>query len=813
MKKITFTMITAFLVAFSLCAQKANQNNLQSVLNLSSSPSVNAGNKYFAEGKTVKLHNILNTKATIFSEDFSEGILPVGWDTIDNTGGGVWVFNNPGEQIINTTTAANGFAIFDSDDLGNDGLAENADLISPAFDCSGLTAVKLSFEHYFEAGFGGSAEVFVSGDNGTNWTSLQAWSATSTANAEAAEYNISAIAAGHSQVKIKWRWIGDYSWYWAVDDILVFAPETHDLTVTNITPKGFLLSGSTVAPVVTVENVGATAEASYSVTLKDGAAYNQTVNVSTSIAPDSTYDVTFPNWTPADGDNTLTAFVTVALDGNTANDTLDQDVTVTPQAWVAATGTIPAPVYLGASAGYFNGTNHFLYSIGGNDNVSGIGTNLSIYNIETSTWSAGAVMPDTSLVNCAVTVGDYIYVLQGSDANSVYTNVFYKYDIAGNSWSTLANLPIALGWTNIAAINGNIYCVGGHNGSSAVNTTYRYNISTNTWTTSSAISSITGVFGGSLVATDNKLVYIQGIVNDVISGNVYIGTVDGSNPDLITWTSGAVCPTGGVYKIKADLWSPCEVIYTGGNDGVAGGYWGAVPKTYIYNIINNSWTALQDKTTPAIGYAAATFLIDDEIRYYVATGFDASGAGQLSNVEYFSSPLPTEILTFDFNGLTPAVVGVVNATSHTVSLIVPFGTDVTALIPTIVTSCGTTISPESGVAQDFTNPVTYTVTATDGVTTQNWTVTVNVAPAGIDDNNANETLSVYPNPSKDIVNVIMNTTIKQIVIVNLQGQVVSETLVQSNEATINTSDLINGIYFLRIYTDNGVTMRKIQILK
>ena len=45
----------------------------------------------------------------------------------------------------------------------------------------------------------------------------------------------------------------------------------------------------------------------------------------------------------------------------------------------------------------------------------------------------------------------------------------------------------------------------------------------------------------------------------------------------------------------------------------------------------------------------------------------------------------------------------------------PYGTDVTAIEPTIELSLGATVDL-SGV-QDFTNPVTYTVTAEDGVTT------------------------------------------------------------------------------------------------
>jgi hypothetical protein len=57
--------------------------------------------------------------------------------------------------------------------------------------------------------------------------------------------------------------------------------------------------------------------------------------------------------------------------------------------------------------------------------------------------------------------------------------------------------------------------------------------------------------------------------------------------------------------------------------------------------------------------------------------------------------------------------GVVTGTNVAIS--VPFGTDVTALIPTF-TITGASMNPASGVLQDFTNPVSYTVTASDGST-------------------------------------------------------------------------------------------------
>ena len=58
---------------------------------------------------------------------------------------------------------------------------------------------------------------------------------------------------------------------------------------------------------------------------------------------------------------------------------------------------------------------------------------------------------------------------------------------------------------------------------------------------------------------------------------------------------------------------------------------------------------------------------------------------------------------------------------------VPNGTAVTALTPTISVSEGATVSPTSGTEQDFTNAVTYTVTAEDTTTTKEYTVTVTVA--------------------------------------------------------------------------------------
>jgi hypothetical protein len=82
----------------------------------------------------------------------------------------------------------------------------------------------------------------------------------------------------------------------------------------------------------------------------------------------------------------------------------------------------------------------------------------------------------------------------------------------------------------------------------------------------------------------------------------------------------------------------------------------------------------------------------------------------------------TDILTFTLADQTG--VATINTSNHTVAIEVDHTADITNLTPTITLSYGATVIPLSGVARDFTNPVPYTVTAEDGVTQQEWVVTV-----------------------------------------------------------------------------------------
>jgi len=89
--------------------------------------------------------------------------------------------------------------------------------------------------------------------------------------------------------------------------------------------------------------------------------------------------------------------------------------------------------------------------------------------------------------------------------------------------------------------------------------------------------------------------------------------------------------------------------------------------------------------------------------------------------------IETDIISFDIPELL--VPATIDNSLHTVVGSVPFGTDLSTLVPSIGLSGGATINPLSDVATDFSSTVTYTVTADDGTTTQDWTVTITAGPA------------------------------------------------------------------------------------
>ncbi|MDG1013665.1 MAG: hypothetical protein P8O09_00475, partial [Flavobacteriaceae bacterium] len=189
----------------------------------------------------------------ILSEDFEGSTsLPETWVNDDIAGAGdSWVIDSgvdapyyPADNgYFDTYTEIYGnYAWFDSANNGaNNEVAEELALTSPAFDCSGLSSVVLSFSNWFlgdEVTVGtstaGAGFVEVSNDGGTSWTTVTSF------GGQTYGENIIDITdevGSSSSSHVRFRWTGNYSYFWAIDNIIVQQPEGSAPDVcTNMSP-------------------------------------------------------------------------------------------------------------------------------------------------------------------------------------------------------------------------------------------------------------------------------------------------------------------------------------------------------------------------------------------------------------------------------------------------------------------------------------------------------------------------------------------------------------------------------------------------
>ena len=98
-------------------------------------------------------------------------------------------------------------------------------------DCSISPSILMYFDHYFVGGNGGSGKVEVY--DGSNWNTVATYT-DSTVGVESILLDISNYAGGVSNAKIRFQWDGDSSYFWAVDNIQIYAPLTYDAAITQI---------------------------------------------------------------------------------------------------------------------------------------------------------------------------------------------------------------------------------------------------------------------------------------------------------------------------------------------------------------------------------------------------------------------------------------------------------------------------------------------------------------------------------------------------------------------------------------------------
>ena len=277
------------------------------------------------------------SKNALLTEDFSGNVLPTGWQNINNTGSPVvWEFDNPGGKVLNSTTGSNGFAICDSDFYGSTDV-EDADLITSVIDCSAALGVSLSFEHFFDQGYGAVAKLYISNDNGLTWSLIETWDDSNSGenNAETENYNISSYAAGYSEVLIRWNWYAP-AWCnsWAIDDIVVNSIPTSDAGIIGMLPN-FVKYGVDKEVSLEVLNGGLDELNDFiiGIEINDGTqvVYSSSKNIAgAAIASEQSQFFSMDDiWTnPAEGQYNIIASIEFVGDQNETNDTLEKVINV-----------------------------------------------------------------------------------------------------------------------------------------------------------------------------------------------------------------------------------------------------------------------------------------------------------------------------------------------------------------------------------------------------------------------------------------------------------------------------------------------------
>jgi PKD repeat protein len=122
----------------------------------------------------------------------------------------------------------------------------------------------------------------------------------------------------------------------------------------------------------------------------------------------------------------------------------------------------------------------------------------------------------------------------------------------------------------------------------------------------------------------------------------------------------------------------------------------------------------------------------------------------------------------------------------------------------------TTTSP----SYTFTANGTYNVCLTayngvcEGVTCQS----VNITGLGINENSS-DLLQIFPNPNNGNFTLSGSSTILQITLCDASGKTISSFQPNSTSTQMNLTEIENGFYFIRVKTNNGESVRKIEIIK
>ncbi len=386
-------------------------------------------------------------------------------------------------------------------------------------------------------------------------------------------------------------------------------------------------------------------------------------------------------------------------------------------------------------------------------------------------WAPMASLTGASRQGAAgFTIGNKAYIIGGQASNFQTTfDDVWEYDVVSNTWAQKLNFPGSFRVGGVAfTINGKGYFGFGEDGlGNYYDDIWEYNPVLDTWTQKASLpsSARTNAVGFTI---GNKAYVGLGIVCTITQ----IGQVCGKmndfweyNPISDTWTQKANFPG-----------NPREYSIGVGLNGK--GYVGlGVDSTstpdftdfYEYNPITNTWATKANIT--GIGASdAEAFVLNNEI--YVLGGINFNSFTVLNSCKKYNPLTNTWTNSTNFNG------GAI--TAH--------------------------------VALSFPNFILTGTGFDANINTRNdwWKLTASTTDISEDLINFNQ-VQMYPNPSKDILNIKLTKEMDESVLklYSADGKLVLDKMMSSSETAINISSLPNGMYILEIKSENIIVRKKL----
>lgn len=267
-----------------------------------------------------------------------------------------------------------------------------------------------------------------------------------------------------------------------------------------------------------------------------------------------------------------------------------------------------------------------------------------------------------------------------------------------------------------------------------------------------------------------------------------VRTIDGG----ATWT--AITSPGTVYTNDMCYIPGTDATYISTGADVTNSKAGV---TYSFNDC-----ATFKEMGPTIGTQfLATDWVNDSTGWAGAFNADASSGGMYKFYGILAPP--------DFTASIDHVA-IGGSVTYTITEGVHSSTNVVWNFPGGTPATSTSKHPTVVYNTSGTYNVKLTANNSWGTEIKEYTGLIYVGGVGINEV-SNAVISCYPNPVKDVLNLNSSSTIEDIKVINMVGQVVLTQKAGSNSVTVNTSDLSAGIYTVQLKMADGIANKKIVV--